>query len=203
MSGQAIQFLLQILPIAAGALFLLVLMGVKLPESGIQVRFSGEIPEDAVRNGKKKADLREPTTALPLLCPEIYGSRELGEAIAIYHSPLTQPPAVLWQGYLGCFEDMHDRIFERFVYDELITNGIFNSKTDSQDSHEIAFEKLRIFDARKAKDLRKYLKMQKSGKLRLFTCGNLAFLRHALSFDSSSGLLLAYLVSYDIEIIGV
>jgi hypothetical protein len=203
MSGQAIQFLIQILPIAAGALFVLVLRGVKLPESGIQVRFSGEISENSVEDRKnKEVDVREPTTGLPIPCPEIYGRRELGEVAAIYRSPLSLHQAVSWHGYLGSFENMHDRVFERVIYDELITNGIFNPKTNSRNSHEIAFEKLSLLDAGKAKDLHKYLKRQKSAKLRLFSCGNTAFLRHTLSFDSSGGLLLAYLVNYDLEVIG-
>jgi len=45
MSGQAIQFFIQMAPIAIGALFVLVLKEVRLPESGIGIRFSSEIPE--------------------------------------------------------------------------------------------------------------------------------------------------------------
>ncbi len=203
MSGQAIQFFAQILPIAIGALFLLLLRGVKLPESGIRVRFSGEIPESAGADRKENdADAREPATGLPVRCQEIHGSRELGEVVAIYHSPPSQHLVAYWHGYLGGSEDMRALIFERFVYDELITNGIFNPRTRSQGYHEIAFEKLRILDVRNAEGLRKYLKRQKSGKLRLFACGSPSFIRRTLSFNGGYGLFMAYLMGYDLEVIG-
>jgi hypothetical protein len=202
-SGQAVQFLLQVLPIAAGALFVLAVKGVRLPEPGIQVRFSGETessPDDCGDGGD--TDAPKSTAGLPAECREICGSRELGEAVALYLStPLTPTPAP-WNGHLGRFEDMHERVFERFVYDELITNGILNSRIDSRSSHKIAFEKLGILDAKKAGDLGKCLARQKVGKLKLFACGS-PDLRRTLSFDGGYGLLLAYLTGYNLEKVGV
>ncbi len=96
---------------------------------------------------------------------------------------------------------MRERVFERFVYDELITNGILTSRTDSRSSHKIAFEKLGLLDAKKAGDLGKRLARQKVGKLKLFACGSPDFSR-TLSFDGGYGLLLAYLMGYNLETVG-
>ena len=46
MSGQAIQFFIQMSPIFIGALSVLVLKSVKFPEPGIGIRFFGEVPGD-------------------------------------------------------------------------------------------------------------------------------------------------------------
>jgi hypothetical protein len=202
-SGQAAQFILQVLPIAAGALFVLAVKGVRLPEPGIQVRFSGEAessPDDCGKGGD--TDAPPSTAGLPAECREIRGSRELGEAVALYLSTPQTHTQALWNGYQGRFEDMRERVFERFVYDELITNGILNSRTDSCSSHKIAFEKLGILDAKKAEDLGKYLARQKVGMLKLFACGS-PDLSRTLSFDGGYGLLLAYLTGYTLEKIGV
>ncbi len=74
-------------------MFVLAVKGVRLPESGIQVRFSGET-EDSPGDCSKGGDMDAPTSAagLPAECLEIRGSRELGEAVALYLSaPYSHP----------------------------------------------------------------------------------------------------------------
>lgn len=167
MSGQLVSFLVQIAPIAAGAAFVFVLKGVKFPEPGIQVRFSGGTP-------------REPADA----------EAEAGGAPS-QRSESAQEET-----------DLHRREFERLVYDELITNGIFDPHPGVVKTNRLAFEELGLLDARKAGHLKGYLSGMKRDRLRLFAQGGRALHRWVLPYSGEYGLLLAYLLARNLEIIG-
>ena len=203
MSGQAIQFFIQIAPIAFGALFVVVLKAAKFPEPGIEIRFPNKVSEYAENElGKGDAIAHRAIAGLPVQCSEIYGRTGLAEVVAAYHYADSQSGISQWHGYLGSSEDMRDGVFERLVHDELITNGFFDSNSGLRNSRNVAFEKLGIFDEKKVDSLGRYLMRQKKDRLRLFALGNPAPLARVLSFEGNSGLLLAYLAGYNLEVIG-
>ena len=174
MSSQIIPFFIQIAPIALGAIFVLVFKQVKFPEAGIQVRFSGEIPEEGTGCSSEKG--------------------------ASTHESVESPQEITPKTHL--FEDMHAFAFESLVHDELIANGLFKSRGRPPDTNKIAFEALGILDERKAGDLRDYLKRLKRNRVRFFACGSPALHRRALSYTGDYGFLLAYLLNHDLEVIG-
>lgn len=203
MSGQAMQFLIQMAPIALGALFVMALKVVKFPEQGVEVRFSPDLRDDAVGESEKcPARAKGDVANLPVRCTEAYVANGLSGAVASYLSPASQVGASPWHGYVGSSDDMRDGIFERLVHDELITLGVFSSDTGLRSSRNAAFDLLGILDERKADNLSRYLMRQKKERLRLFAVGNPAPLARTLSFEGESGLLLAYLAGYDLEVIG-
>jgi hypothetical protein len=202
-SGQVIQFFIQIAPIALGALFVIVLKIVKFPETGIEMRFSQEIPKDPARKSEKSAEpVPRAIVGLPTRCSEIYGRDGLAEIVAAYLSDASQGTNFLWHGYIGGSEDMRDGVFERMIHDELITNGFFDSNVGLRNSRNIAFEKLGILDEMKADNLSRYLTRHKKDQLRLFALGSDMPLARVLSFEGESGLLLAYLAGYNLEVVG-
>lgn len=203
MSGQAMQFFVQVAPIAFGAFFVILLKAVKFPERGMQIRFYPEIPDEGDGGSLNRAPIwRQATAGLPVQCSDIYGSDGLAEAIAAYRSKAPQGAISPWHGYVGGSEDMRDGVFERLVHDELIANGFFDSDTGLRNSRNAAFEKLGILDERKADNLSRYLMRHKKGRIRLFALGNQMPLSRVVSFEGESGLLLAYLAGYDLELVG-
>ena len=99
-------------------------------------------------------------------------------------------------------EDAHERAFERLVRDELISNGLFSSKGRPGNLHKVAFEKLGILDGRSIGDIRRYFRRPTRTGIRIFACGCPALSVSTLSFDGASGLLFAYMASYNLELIG-
>jgi len=198
------QLFVQMSPILAGAIFMLVVKEVRLPEARIQIRFSDESALQK-RSEEKETGFREhnSATGLPVSCSEAYVNKELGEAHATYFYASLQDRVVLWRGYLGSLEDMHAGVFKRVVYDELILNGLLEHRFGTDEIYGVAFDKLGIMDIDKVRELDSYLKNHKKGRLSIFTPDCQIMLKHLLSFDNGCGFLLPYLIDYNMEIIGV
>ena len=97
-------------------------------------------------------------------------------------------------------EELHWNAFKQRTYDELILKGLLKGNFDGRSTAVAAFERLGMLAIDDVHRLNTYLVKSKPESLRIYSPCHAQLMRNLLSYYGQSGLLLAYLADYRLEV---
>ncbi len=192
MTSIVVEYVIQIMPIFAGAAFVLLIRLMATKEDMLVIRSAAHASTKSLH-----ADTGFDTHGFELPVPlSELGDSEYMQKAFVAMNALQGDKLRAWRGYVGTSERMRDSVFERLAYDSLVVNGNVPRSRSAHSIRKYAAEKLGFIDLDSLQSAMRH----SHARLRVYAPDKRELLARIILFGADSGLLLHDLAGYSLEI---
>lgn len=202
MSVTFLSYFLELLPIIIGAAIFLLVKSLKLVEKKIVIDGTIDRRSLVAWTGIKNINLAK-VERLPVKYDDLEADAGLFDIFKVDFVAFLNAPAQyrVWNQFVGEVEDLQEGVFKRLEYDTAIINGLAG-KSNKKGIKKLLLSKAGMTSIHEIPELVKTLRHEKIGTVRLFVGNFPDFLQKLESFNQESGVLLAYMINHNLELVG-